>query len=155
MPKLVEGSVAPDFSLPTGTGEELSLKSLRGSMVILYFYPKDNTPGCTREACSFEENLARIQKAGAVVIGVSPDSPSSHARFAEKYNLSFPLISDEKKELAKLYGVWKKKTFMGRSYLGVVRTTFVIDRKGRIRKVFNNVRVDGHTDEVLESLSEK
>ncbi|MDH4069994.1 MAG: thioredoxin-dependent thiol peroxidase [Ignavibacteria bacterium] len=154
MPQQTEGALAPDFTLPTGEGKDLSLKSLRGKKVVLYFYPRDNTSGCTKEACSFQENLDRIRKAGAVVIGVSPDTSASHLRFAEKYNLTFPLISDEKKTLAKLYGVWKKKSFMGKTYLGVVRSTFVIDEKGRIMKIFNNVRVNGHTEEVLEVLEE-
>lgn len=154
MPKPLEGSTAPDFKLPTGGGDELSLRSLRGKKVVLYFYPRDNTSGCTREACSFQENLKSLTNEGAVVIGVSPDTPESHARFAEKFNLSFPLVSDEKKELSKLYDVWKKKNFMGKSYQGVVRSTFVIDEKGRIAKIFRNVKVNGHTEQVLQALKE-
>jgi len=152
MAELREGMKAPDFSLPGGDGE-VSLKDFRGKKVVLYFYPRDNTSGCTKEACSFEDNLARVKRQNAVVIGVSPDPVDSHQRFAEKFGLSFPVVSDEKKELAKKYGVWKQKTFMGRKYLGVVRSTFVIDETGRIAHIFRNVKVDGHTDEVLRAIS--
>ncbi len=152
MAELTPGMRAPDFSLPDGNGRQLSLNDFRGKKVVLYFYPRDNTPGCTKEACSFQDQLASIKRQKAIVIGVSPDTPSSHQRFAEKFNLSFPLVSDEKKELAKLYGVWKQKTFMGRKFLGVVRSTFIIDEEGVISRVFRNVKVDGHTDEVLEAL---
>ncbi|MBF8249133.1 MAG: bcp [Bacteroidetes bacterium] len=149
---LKEGDKAPDFSLPTGEGKELSLKDFRGKKVVLYFYPKDDTPGCTREACSFEENLDAVRKKGAVVIGVSADSPDSHERFAKKYGLSFPLVSDEKKKIVESYGVWKQKSFMGRKYMGIERTTFVIDKEGKIQNKFEKVRVDGHTDQVLAAL---
>lgn len=152
MAELKEGMKAPDFVLPGGDGE-VSLKDFRGKKVVLYFYPRDNTPGCTREACSFEENLDRVKRQNAVVIGVSPDPVDSHQRFAQKFGLSFPLVSDEKKELAKRYGVWKQKTFMGRKFLGVVRSTFVIDETGRIARIFRNVKVDGHTEEVLKAVS--
>ncbi len=152
MAELKEGMKAPDFVLP-GRDGEVSLKDFRGKKVVLYFYPRDNTPGCTREACSFEENLDRVKRQNAVVIGVSPDPVDSHQRFAQKFGLSFPLVSDEKKELAKRYGVWKQKTFMGRKFLGVVRSTFVIDETGRIARIFRNVKVDGHTEEVLKAVS--
>jgi len=150
MKELKAGMRAPDFSFPGG-----KLKDLRGRQVVLYFYPKDNTSGCTKEACSFQENLSSIAKLKAVVIGVSPDTPTSHERFAEKFNLSFPLIADENKELARNYGVWKQKTFMGGKYLGVVRSTFIIDQEGKISHIFRNVRVDGHTEEVLKALTTK
>ena len=153
MAELKPGMTAPDFTLPTGDGKELSLSSFRGKKVVLYFYPKDNTSGCTKEACSFQDHLSDIARRKAVVIGVSPDSPSSHEKFAAKFNLSFPLISDEKKVLSKRYGVWKEKTFMGRKYMGVVRSTFVIGTDGKISHVFKNVKVDGHTSEILEALS--
>ncbi len=146
------GEKAPDFSLPTGDGKVLSLKDFRGKKVVLYFYPKDDTPGCTREACSFEENLDAVRKKGAVVIGVSADSPDSHQKFAKKYGLSFPLVSDEKKNIVEAYGVWKQKSFMGRKYMGIERTTFVIDKEGKIQNMFEKVRVDGHTDQVLAAL---
>ncbi|MEK7748436.1 MAG: thioredoxin-dependent thiol peroxidase [Bacteroidota bacterium] len=146
------GEKAPDFSLPTGYGKVLSLKDFRGKKVVLYFYPKDDTPGCTREACSFEENLDAVRKKGAVVIGVSADSLDSHQKFAKKYGLSFPLVSDEKKNIVEAYGVWKQKSFMGRKYMGIERTTFVIDKEGKIQNMFEKVRVDGHTDQVLAAL---
>lgn len=146
------GEKAPDFSLPTGDGKVLSLKDFRGKKVVLYFYPKDDTPGCTREACSFEENLDAVRKKGAVVIGVSADSPDSHQKFSKKYGLSFPLVSDEKKNIVEAYGVWKQKSFMGRKYMGIERTTFVIDKEGKIQNMFEKVRVDGHTDQVLAAL---
>lgn len=146
------GKKAPDFSLPTGDGKVLSLKDFRGKKVVLYFYPKDDTSGCTREACSFEENLDAVRKKGAVVIGVSADSPDSHQKFAKKYGLSFPLVSDEQKNIIEAYGVWKQKSFMGRKYMGIERTTFVIDKEGKIQSVFEKVRVDGHTDQVLAAL---
>jgi len=144
---------APEFSLPAGDDSIVSLKDFRGKKVVLYFYPKDNTPGCTKEACSFEEHAGRIRKLGAVTIGVSPDSGASHRSFSTKFGLSFPLVSDVDKTLCKQYGVWQEKKFMGRTYMGVVRSTFIIDGKGRIAKVFRNVKVDGHTEEVLEALS--
>jgi peroxiredoxin Q/BCP len=152
MAALNVGSRAPDFSLRTGTGETLSLKDLKGKKVVLYFYPKDNTSGCTKEACTFNDNLARVKKQGAVVIGVSPDSTASHAKFAGKYDLSFPLLSDESKEILKKFGVWKEKSMYGRKYMGVERTTFIINEKGVISHIFPKVKVDGHVDEVLAAL---
>ncbi|MER3523048.1 MAG: thioredoxin-dependent thiol peroxidase [Ignavibacteria bacterium] len=146
--------VAPDFRLPTGGGKEISLSDFRGKKVVLYFYPKDMTSGCTKEACAFQENLQAIKKKGAVVIGVSPDSPISHEKFAEKYGLSFPLVSDEKRTLAKKYGVWKEKTLYGRTYMGVERTTFIINEEGIITHIFPKVKVEGHTEEVLQALEQ-
>jgi peroxiredoxin Q/BCP len=151
---LTIGDKAPDFSLPTGDGKQLSLSDLKGKKVVLYFYPKDMTSGCTKEACSFQESLGALKRKGAVVIGVSPDRPSLHQRFADKYNLTFPLISDEKKELVKRYGVWQEKSLYGRKYMGVVRTTFIINEAGIITHIFPKVKVDGHTEEVLRALSE-
>jgi len=150
--KLSVGDAAPDFSLPTGDGKKLSLKDLKGKKVVLYFYPKDNTSGCTREACSFQQNLSAIRRKGAVVVGVSPDSEASHRKFADKYDLTFDLISDEKKEIVKRYGVWKEKSMYGKKYFGIERTTFVIDEKGKISHIFPKVKVDGHTEEVLAVL---
>lgn len=146
------GDKAPDFELPTGDGRVLHLKDFKGEKIVLYFYPKDNTPGCTKEACSFEQNLTAVKKKGAIVIGVSADSPDSHVKFAEKYKLSFPLLSDEKKKFIKAYGVWKEKSLYGKKFFGVERTTFIIDERGIIRHIFNKVKVDGHTDEVLAVL---
>jgi peroxiredoxin Q/BCP len=152
MAKLNVGDKAPPFSLPTGDGKKLSLSDLKGKKVVLYFYPKDNTSGCTREACSFQENLSRVRRKGAVIVGVSPDSEASHRKFSDKYDLTFDLISDEKKEIVKKYGVWKEKSMYGKKYFGVERTTFVIDERGKISHIFPKVKVDGHTEEVLAVL---
>jgi peroxiredoxin Q/BCP len=146
------GQKAPDFKLASGEGKTLSLKDFAGKKIVLYFYPKDNTSGCTKEACSFESNLKAMKKRNAVVIGISADSVGSHAKFAEKYGLSFPLLSDEKKEAITLYGVWKEKSMYGKKYFGIERTTVVIDEKGIVRHIFNKVKVDGHTDDVLAVL---
>ena len=146
------GDKAPEFQGTTDSGEEVSLKDFTGKKVVLYFYPKDDTPGCTREACSFRDNIGLVQEKNAVVVGVSVDSVKSHQKFKEKYDLPFPLISDPDKELMQAYGVWKEKTNYGRKYMGTERTTVVIDEQGRIAKIFNNVKVDGHTDKVLEAL---
>ena len=142
------GQKAPDLILPSSDGKFLDLKDFAGKKIILYFYPKDNTSGCTKEACSFQDNLQVLKKKGAVVIGVSADSVDSHVKFAKKYGLSFPLLSDEKKYILKSYGVWKEKSMYGRKYFGIERTTVIIDEKGIIRQIFNKVKVDGHTDEV-------
>lgn len=147
-----EGTRAPDFSLPDGSGRTVSLKDFRGRTLVLYFYPKDNTSGCTAEACDFRDNLARVRRAGAEVVGVSGDSAASHAKFAAKHDLSFPLLSDEDGRMLKAYGVWQKKSFLGKSFMGIVRTTFIIDGEGIVRKVFPKVKVKGHVDAVLEAL---
>ncbi len=152
MAELKPGDKAPDFSLPSSEGNTVSLKDLRGKKVVLFFYPKDDTPGCTKEACSFRDNLARVKRKGAVIYGVSADSVKSHKKFIEKFDLTFPLLSDESKEMVNAYGVWQKKTFMGKSYMGIVRTTLIIDESGRIAHIFPNVKVEGHTDAVLEHL---
>jgi peroxiredoxin Q/BCP len=146
------GHKAPDFTLVSGGGKTLSLKDFTGKKIILYFYPKDNTSGCTKEACSFENNLKAIKKKGAVVVGISADSVDSHVKFAEKYGLNFPLLSDEKKDVVKSYGVWKEKSMYGRKYFGIERTTVVIDEHGIVQHIFNKVKVDGHTEEVLSLL---
>ena len=147
-----EGDPAPDFRLPADDGRTYSLKDFRGRKVVLYFYPKDDTPGCTREACSFRDSLARVTSKGAVVLGVSKDDLDSHARFRKKYELTFPLLSDTDGMTLNAYGVWKEKSAYGKTFMGVERTTFIIDEKGRIAKVFLRVKVDGHVDEVLEAL---
>lgn len=152
MAALKVGDKAPDFSLPTGGGEVLALKDFRGKKVVLYFYPKDNTSGCTKEACSFRDNMGPLKKKGAVVLGVSADSVDSHRKFAEKFDLPFPLLSDEKKEMLKSYGVWKQKSMYGKKYYGIERTTFIIDEKGKIAQIFPKVKVDGHTEEILRVL---
>jgi len=146
------GEKAPEFTLPSTEGKDISLKDFRGKKVVLYFYPKDDTPGCTKESCSFRDNLARVKKKGADVLGVSADPVKSHHKFIEKYSLTFPLLSDEKKDVLKAYDVWKEKAFMGKKYMGIVRTTVIIDEKGKIAHIFSPVKVDGHVDEVLEIL---
>jgi len=150
--KLNVGDLAPAFTLLSNEGKDTSLKDYRGKKVVLYFYPKDDTPGCTKEACSFRDNLARVRRKGAVVLGLSADSVASHEKFTRKFDLSFPLLSDEKKDVLKSYGVWKQKTFLGKKYMGIERTTFIIDENGKIAHIFNAVKVDGHTEEVIEKL---
>ena len=152
MATLTVGDKAPEFSLPSTDGSIVSLKDFKGKKVVLYFYPKDDTSGCTKEACSFRDNLARVKKKGAILIGVSADSVNSHQKFTDKYDLSFPLISDEEKSMIKAYGVWKEKSMYGRKYMGIERTTFIIDEKGKIAHIFPKVKVEGHTDEVLAVL---
>ncbi len=146
------GDKAPDFSLVSDEGKNISLKDLKGKKVILYFYPKDDTSGCTKEACSFRDNIKLIEKKNAVIIGVSKDNTKSHQKFKKKYDLPFTLLSDENLEMLKKYDVWKEKSMYGRKYMGIERTTYVIDEKGKIRNIFNKVKVDGHTEEILESL---
>lgn len=150
---LSPGDKAPEFTLPDSNGTPVRLKELRGKKVVLYFYPRDLTPGCTKEACSFNDALASLRKLGAVILGVSADTVESHRKFAEKYGLQFQLLSDEGKEVIKAYGVWQKKSLYGRNFMGIVRTTFVIDEKGTIRAVFPKVKVEGHAEEILKSLS--
>jgi peroxiredoxin Q/BCP len=147
------GDKAPSFTLPDQTGKSVSLKSLlsKGALV-LYFYPKDDTPGCTKEACGFRDDFGAFEKAGARVVGVSTDSPASHAKFAEKYDLPFTLLADEDKEVVKRYGVYKDKILYGRKYKGIERTTLVIDRKGVVRAIFPKVKVDGHSGAVLNAV---
>ncbi len=147
-----ENSPAPDFKLLDETGQTRALSDYRGKPVVLYFYPKDDTPGCTKEACSFRDDYAVYGDAGVVILGVSPDTPKSHAKFKEKYNLPFTLLADEVHHVCDLYGVWGLKKFMGREYEGVLRTTFLIDENGMIKKVFPNVKPGGHSAEVLAAL---
>jgi len=153
MPELKEGSKAPDFTLATDTGDSLKLSSLAGNNVVLYFYPKADTPGCTKEACSFRDEFPRLGAADAVVLGASPDPVSAVAKFKEKYNLPFSLLADEEHKVAEKYGVWVEKTNYGKTYMGVARTTFIIGKDGRIAKIFPKVKVDGHTEEVLAALA--
>lgn len=149
---LKQGQKAPSFTLASGEGGTVALEDFRGKPVVLYFYPKDDTPGCTREACAFRDTHARIRKAGAVVLGVSPDSVASHQKFRDKYKLSFPLLSDPDKLVAKQFGAWGEKMLYGKKVVGMIRSTFIIDGQGVVRKVFPKVRVDGHADQVLEAL---
>ena len=150
---LKEGDKAPAFKLPSVEGGDVGLKDFAGKTVVLYFYPKDDTPGCTREACAFRDSQAALKKAGAVVLGVSPDSVESHQKFRGKYKLNFPLLADADKSVAKKYGAWGEKVMYGKKVTGMIRSTFVIDRDGVVRKVFPRVRVDGHADKVLEVVS--
>jgi peroxiredoxin Q/BCP len=149
-----EGSKAPEFTLPSSDGTDVRLKDLRGKTVVLYFYPKDDTPGCTREACAFRDEQAAIKKKGALVFGVSGDSVASHEKFKAKYKLNFPLLSDPDKAVAKKYGAWGEKVLYGKKVVGMIRSTFVIDKEGVVRKVFPRVKVDGHAEKVLEALAE-
>jgi thioredoxin-dependent peroxiredoxin len=149
----LEGSKAPAFELPDSSGTALKLKDLLGrGALVLYFYPKDMTPGCTREACGFRDRLDEIRKAGALVVGISGDAPGSHQKFAERNALNFTLLSDGDHRVARLYRVYKKKSLYGREFMGVERTTFLIDKAGFIRKVYPSVKVDGHPEAVLEGL---
>ncbi len=146
------GDIAPNFQAYDDGGNPFELAQLHGRWVVLYFYPKDNTPGCTREACSFRDAWAGFERLGAEVIGVSPDSVASHARFKQRYGLPFRLISDPGGTIAQRYGVWKERVLYGRRSMGVERTTFVIDPEGVVRAVFPKVRVDGHAEEVLQTV---
>ncbi|SRR5581483_5578943 len=153
MAKLAPGDPAPPFSLPADDGRQVSLKDFRGRKVVLYFYPKDDTPGCTAEACGFRDTWEEVVEAGAVVLGVSPDDVPSHARFRKKYGLPFPLLADRDHRVAEAYGAWGEKVLYGRKHQGVLRTTFIIDEAGRIARVFERVQPAGHASEVLASLS--
>ncbi len=150
---LTVGMMAPEFSLPSTMGRKVSLSEFRGKRVILYFYPKDDTPGCTMEACAFRDHLPRIQAKDAVVLGISLDDELSHQRFAQKYNLPFPLLSDVDAAVSRQYGTYKEKNLYGRTYWGIERTTFVIDREGRVENVFRRVKVEGHAEEVMATLA--
>ncbi|MEY2428023.1 MAG: thioredoxin-dependent peroxiredoxin [Verrucomicrobiota bacterium] len=150
--KLKEGDPAPDFVAETDGAGKVSLSDFKGKNVILYFYPRDNTPGCTKEACAFRDEFAEFKKKGAVVLGVSTDSAKSHARFIEKYKLPFTLLADEDKKIAQAYGVWGEKKFMGVKYIGIHRVTFLIGPDGRIKKIWPKVKPAEHAAEVLEAL---
>ena len=155
MAKLVEGKAAPSFSLDSSKGTKIKLADFKGKKkVVLYFYPKDNTPGCTKESCDFRDSIKRFQRQDAVVLGVSADSLESHDQFIQKFKLPFPLLSDPEKGMLKKYGVWQQKSLYGRKFMGIVRTTVVIDKKGKIAKIFPKVKVDGHADEVLQVVKE-
>jgi len=155
MAALEVGTVAPDFVAKTqDEAMTIKLSSLRGKRVVLYFYPKDNTPGCTTEACDFRDHLAVIEEKNAVILGVSPDSSKSHAGFASKFDLPFTLVADPDREIANLYGVYREKTSYGKTAMGIVRSTFVIDEEGKIARIYDKVKVDGHVHAVAEFLGE-
>jgi thioredoxin-dependent peroxiredoxin len=146
------GNPAPDFTLQDENGITRKLSDYRGQPVVLYFYPKDDTPGCTTEACNFRDDYSQYTQAGVVILGVSPDTPKAHIKFKEKYHLPFTLLADEGHKVCELYGVWGRKKMMGREYDGVYRTTFLIDRQGKLVKVFEAVKPAEHSKEVLEAL---
>jgi thioredoxin-dependent peroxiredoxin len=150
--KLREGDMAPDFSVAASGGERISLSDFKGRNVVLYFYPKDNTPGCTKEACGFRDGFSEFKKRGAVVLGVSTDPVKSHEKFPEKFKLPFPLLADEDRKIVEAYGVWGEKSFLGRKYLGTHRVTFLIGSNGRIKKIWPRVKPDAHAAEVLAAL---
>ncbi len=149
---LKEGDKAPAFNLPADNGKNVKLSDFKGKKVVLYFYPKDDTQGCTKEAIGFTESLAKFKRAGAVVIGASKDTVEKHAKFRDKHDLKIPLVSDEDGSLCKDYGVWKKKMNYGKSYMGIERSTFLIDEKGKVARVWRKVRVASHVDEVLDAV---
>ena len=148
-----EGSTAPAFDTRDGEGNQVRLKDLRGQKVVLYFYPKDDTPGCTKEACSFRDAFADFEKAGIKVLGISTDNEASHKKFARKFDLPFTLLTDTDHSISEAYGTYGQKKFMGRTYMGVHRRTFLIDEKGKIKKIFEKVKPDEHAREVLEAFS--
>jgi peroxiredoxin Q/BCP len=148
-----EAGPAPDFTLTSDAGEQVTLSALRGKPVVLYFYPKDDTPGCTKQACGIRDVYGELEQAGAVVLGVSPDGEDSHAKFKAKYELPFTLLADTDHEVADAYGVWGEKTFAGKTYMGVSRSTFVIDADGGVARVLPNVKPATHADDVLAALN--
>lgn len=152
MPIPQTGNPAPDFQLQDQNGHDVKLSRLRGKNVVLYFYPKDDTPGCTREACDFRDEHSALEAAGAVVLGVSPDSTKSHQKFATKFSLPFPLLADTERQVCGAYGVWGEKSLYGRKFMGVTRATFLIDTQGKVARVWPKVKVDGHVQEILQSL---
>ena len=154
MAKLKEGDKAPDFAVPDQEGDVVRLKDLRGKKVVLYFYPKDDTPGCTKEACSFRDSFAKFKRGGIEVLGVSLDSEKSHQKFINKFSLPFRLLADTDRKLSESYGTYGEKKFMGRTYMGNNRMTFLIDEKGKVKKIFSKVKPEDHADEVLQAFNE-
>ncbi len=150
--KLKEGDPAPAFSAESNGGARVSLADFKGKKVILYFYPKDDTSGCTKEACGFRDHYAEFTRRGAVVLGVSTDPVKSHDRFVKQFDLPFPLLADEQKQIVEAYGVWGEKSFMGRKYMGTNRVTFLIDEQGRIKKIWAKVKPEDHAAEILAAL---
>ncbi len=153
MTQLKKGDIAPDFAAVNQDGEEVSLADFKGKKLILYFYPKDNTPGCTNEACNFRDHYNYWLKKGFAVVGVSPDSIASHQKFIAKYRLPFPLLSDPDKKIIRAYGVWGLKKLYGREYEGLIRSTFVIDEEGKIEEVFGKVKTKEHTEQIIKTLN--
>ncbi|MBK6947198.1 MAG: thioredoxin-dependent thiol peroxidase [Haliscomenobacter sp.] len=152
MPHIKEGDLAPDFTVVSEAGETLTLSSFHGKKLILFFYPKDDTPGCTAESCNLRDNYSALQEKGFAILGVSPDSAAKHSKFKEKYALPFPLVPDTNQVLLKSYGAWGTKQMYGKSYEGVIRTTFVIDETGKIEKIFTKVDTKNHTEQILKAL---
>lgn len=152
MSKLNVGDLAPDFKLLNQDGESISLDQYKGKKVIIYFYPKDNTPGCTSEACNFRDNYKYWMEKGYVILGISPDGQASHKKFQEKYDLPFPLLSDENKETIKAYGAWGLKKLYGREYEGLIRSTFIVDEEGKIAEIFMKVKTKEHTEQIIKKL---
>ena len=152
MPIPKEGINAPDFNLPASTGANITLKDLKGKNVVVYFYPKDDTPGCTIEACGLRDSFNEIEKLNTVILGVSPDSVKSHGKFISKFQLPFALLADEDKKMCQEYGVWVEKSMYGKKYMGVARTTFIIDKNGKIAKIFEKVKPEGHNEEIISAL---
>jgi peroxiredoxin Q/BCP len=148
------GQQAPDFTLPTDNGDPITLSALRGQAVVLYFYPRDDTPGCTAEACAFRDQKAQLTARGAVVLGISTDTLASHLAFREKFHLNFPLLADTNHRVSEAYGAWREKVRAGKKSMGMQRSTFLIDRQGVVRQVWTNVKVEGHDQEVLKALAE-
>lgn len=153
MTELTIGDTAPDFTLPGDGGQDISLSSYRGRKVVLYFYPKDDTPGCTTESCAFRDNLPHFKSLGVSVVGISKDSVKKHDKFKAKYDLNFPLASDESSDVCERYGVWVEKSMYGRSYMGIDRSTFLIDEDGKIQALWRGVKVPGHVDTVKAALA--
>ena len=153
MAKIKEGDKAPAINAVDENGNKVKLSDFKGKKVILFFYPKDNTPGCTAESCNLRDNYKALKKKGFEVLGVSPDSEKSHQKFIDKYDLPFTLVADTEKEVSKKYGVYGKKKFMGKEYMGIIRTTFVIDEKGKIEKIFDKVKTKEHSEQILEITS--
>ncbi|MGA0164105.1 MAG: thioredoxin-dependent thiol peroxidase [Bdellovibrionota bacterium] len=151
-PELKEGDMAPSFELRDQSGKLHSLQDYQGKNIVLYFYPKDDTPGCTKEACQFRDDLGQYENLNAVILGVSFDDEVSHQKFIEKFQLNFPLLADVDKKAAEAFGVYVEKSMYGRTYMGIERSTFIIDREGRLAKIFRGVKVDGHSAELLEAL---
>jgi len=154
MADLKVGQKAPELTLADDSGQKVKLSDYKGKKVVLYFYPKDDTPGCTTEACNFRDGIAEIKSKGAIVMGVSADSVESHKKFKKKFELNFPLLADPEKKMIEEYGVWKEKSMYGKKYMGIERTTFVIDPQGKISHIFPKVKVTDHFDEVVEALEE-
>jgi thioredoxin-dependent peroxiredoxin len=151
--ELREGDSAPDISLPTETGELFNLSDLKGKRVVLFFYPKADTPGCTKEACSFRDHSQAFAKSNTVIVGISPDRPNTQSKFKQKFDLPFTLLADAEHKAAEAYGVWKEKSMYGRKYMGIERSTFVIDESGTIRKIYRKVKVDEHAEDVLAGIA--